>query len=95
MNTTPPECSGCQNETRCEDVYRRLGDSDAPPIAGKVVLAFIVPMLLFILALAASDRLLSGIVDARLSPIIGAMIATCLTLLYAVMVRRCLRRPFK
>jgi hypothetical protein len=95
MNTKPPECSGCQHENKCEDVYRCLGESDAPPIAGKIVLAFIVPMLLFVLALAASDHLLSSVVHARLSPIIGVIFATSLTLLYAVTVRRCLRRPGK
>lgn len=91
MSNTQPECDGCQHQDRCEDVYRRLGASDAPPVMGKILLAFVVPMLLFVLVLAGSEWMLSDILRSDLTPVIGAVLAALAVLLYAALMRR-LRR---
>jgi hypothetical protein len=88
MSNTQPECSGCQHQNRCEDLYRRIGHSHAPSVTGKVVLAFAVPMLLAVLVLAGSERLLRDLVRPELTPMIGVALTVITVLLYGWIVRR-------
>jgi len=48
-------CKSCQHQNTCEDVYRRLGHSQAPPVTSKVIIAFVLPLLTFIVVLALAD----------------------------------------
>lgn len=48
-------CKGCQQKNACEDAYRRLGHSNAPPVTTNVLVAFVAPLLTFVLALAAAQ----------------------------------------
>ena|GEM_PF-879336 len=49
-------CSQCPQKDGCKDVYRRLGQSDAPPVTGKVFWAFVAPIGLFTGLLIGFDR---------------------------------------
>ncbi len=49
-------CSQCPQKDSCREVYRRLGHSDAPPVAGKVFWAFVVPIGLFAVLVIGFDR---------------------------------------
>lgn len=51
-------CSNCEHKDRCKDAYRKLGKSKSPSVLSKVILAFLIPILIFIVALAAGDNLL-------------------------------------
>lgn len=43
-------CANCPQSERCGDMYRRLGHSDCEPVLGKVVVAFLIPLLSFIVS---------------------------------------------
>mgnify|MGYP003801798133 CR=1 FL=1 len=43
----------------CKEAYRKLGESKAPNVLTKVILAFLLPLILFILSIAAFERLLT------------------------------------
>ena len=58
--TQQHECQGCQNRNSCEDIYRRLGHSDVSPVAVKVCIAFILPLIAFVASLAFANRMLEG-----------------------------------
>lgn len=51
-------CSKCPQKDGCKEVYERLGHSDVPSVAGKVILAFLLPIVLFVGLLLVFDRLL-------------------------------------
>jgi hypothetical protein len=56
-------CSGCGQRSSCGSVYQKLGTARGPSVLGKSLIAFVLPIVLFLLALAASDRLLRGRIE--------------------------------
>jgi hypothetical protein len=55
---TNSDCSRCPHTDSCKAAYEALGKSTAPSVVGKVVLAFVVPMVVFIGVLVGLDALL-------------------------------------
>jgi TRAP-type uncharacterized transport system fused permease subunit len=58
-------CSQCPQRDGCRDVYRQLGQSDAPNVVGKVVWAFLLPIVLFIVLLVVLDKWLPELQDEK------------------------------
>ncbi len=73
--TQQHECQGCQHRNSCEDVYRRLGHSDMSPVAIKVCIAFIFPLIVFVVSLAMSEVILKNYMSAQGATLIGFVVA--------------------
>jgi len=58
-------CQQCGRRDDCQDVYQKLGGSKGPSLVSKVVVAFAVPLLFFIICLAVSERLLGETINAE------------------------------
>ena len=58
-------CQQCSQRHNCQDVYKRFGNSKGPSIVSKVVAAFLLPLLVFIISLAAFERILAETVSAE------------------------------
>ena len=54
-------CQGCPNRQSCEEVYRKMGESEGRKVTFSVVMAFLLPLVIFIAALAAGQILLKKI----------------------------------
>ncbi|MBN1788530.1 MAG: hypothetical protein JW806_09090 [Sedimentisphaerales bacterium] len=53
------QCDSCGQKDSCQEVYQRLGNSKSPPVTLKVIQAFLLPLVLFIITLAVAERLLA------------------------------------
>jgi hypothetical protein len=53
-------CQDCHQKDDCQEIYRRLGGSKCPPVFLKVIVAFLLPMVIFIISIAIFDRILTG-----------------------------------
>jgi len=53
-------CHTCKQNSDCRKVYGQLGGLEGPSVAAKVVLAFLLPLVVFVVSLAAFDRILAG-----------------------------------
>lgn len=58
-------CQECDQKHKCRDIYQQLGKSKGPSVAFKAVVAFLLPLLIFILSLAAFERILAGTTDIK------------------------------
>lgn len=58
-------CQQCGRRNDCQDVYQKLGGSKGPSLVSRVVVAFAVPLLFFIICLAVSERLLAETISAE------------------------------
>lgn len=54
------ECGSCGQKGRCKSIYYRLGHEEGPSVVSNVVVAFGVPILVFIIALTAVGQWLGG-----------------------------------
>jgi len=53
-------CQDCNQRRNCQDAYRQLGSNKSPSIISKVVVAFLLPIVVFIAALAVFEGILAG-----------------------------------
>ncbi|MBN2180926.1 MAG: hypothetical protein JW715_03355 [Sedimentisphaerales bacterium] len=49
-------CKDCYHKHDCQQVYRQLGHSTCPSVLRKVIVAFLLPLLVFIVSLVVLDR---------------------------------------
>ncbi len=57
-------CHTCKQKNDCRNVYRKLGNTESPPVTSKVILAFLLPLLVFIVSLGISERILTSVINA-------------------------------
>ena len=58
-------CQECGQRHECREVYQKLGNTKGPSVVLKAVVAFLLPILVFIGSLAASEKILSGIINSK------------------------------
>ena len=86
-------CSGCSQKDTCRQVYEKLGKAEGANVAPRAIVAFLVPIGVFIGSLAGSQRLLSGRFEEKTLILISFLLAVCMTLL-VVFIIRVIRSPF-
>ena len=74
-------CKSCNQKHDCRESYRRLGSVKGPSVVFKAVVAFLLPMAVFIVALAASEKILAGIITTKgLQTALGFVLALSVTI---------------
>jgi uncharacterized protein YqhQ len=87
-------CNRCHNKHDCQSIYQTLGRSNAPNVTLHVILAFIMPVLVFVFSLAVSDRILETIFENSLfKTVVGAVLALIVTFIYLFIVRLFYSKP--
>ena len=51
-------CSECNHKHDCKSIYEAMGHSRGPSVLGKVFAAFVIPIFVFILTIAAAETIL-------------------------------------
>ena len=81
-------CQDCHQKDECQEAYRRLGSSECPPVFYKTVVAFLMPMVVFIVFLAVFEKILSGGNYSQLShrtqTAIGFLMALVVTVVFMI-----------
>ena len=87
-------CQDCIQKHDCQRIYEQLGDSSGESVTLKVILAFLLPMIVFIVSLAVSDRALSvAIKTERLQTALNFLLALLVTFMF-VLITRVLNKLF-
>ncbi len=58
-------CSSCHQKNDCKSTYEKLGKVKGPSVAIRAIIAFLVPIGVFITALAAFERLFEKAIENR------------------------------
>lgn len=56
-------CERCSQRHDCREVYGKLGNAEGPSLALRAVVAFLMPILVFIVSLGVLEKVLGGITD--------------------------------
>jgi hypothetical protein len=87
-------CHTCKQKTGCQQVYRQLGDAEGPPVGAKVCLAFLVPLVVFIVSLGICERILNGqIKNVHILSVISLLLALLVTFTCILITRVVRRQP--
>ena len=80
-------CHNCIQEHQCQEAWRLLGGADSPGLTGKVVLAFLVPLTTFIVALAVCRLFLKNLGGKQLQTIITFLLALAAVFIYLLIIK--------
>jgi hypothetical protein len=58
-------CQECDQKHHCQDIYQQIGKAQGPSVASKAIVAFLLPILVFIVTLAVSEKILVRIIDIK------------------------------
>lgn len=87
-------CQSCGQQHRCHSIYYRLGHAEGPPVFLKVLLAFGIPLVVFIVTLAVAGTLLGGITASHAgSTLLSFVLALALTTLAVLGIWKTTQRP--
>jgi DMSO/TMAO reductase YedYZ heme-binding membrane subunit len=85
-------CQICPQKDDCRKVYRKLGNTKGPPVTAKVVLAFLLPLLIFIVSLGTSERILTKVIDTDYVLTAISLLLSLLVTFACIVLIRILRR---
>jgi hypothetical protein len=86
-------CDGCEQKDRCREVYAKLGQSTGPNVAFKAVLAFVVPIGVFVVVAALVQFLLKNkLENATLIVLIQLAIGLAAAGIVVFVIRRLIRK---
>jgi len=78
----------------CIDIYQQLGQTKGPSVAGKVFLAFVLPLLVFIISLMLAGYFLSVfVINDSIKTFFAFLTAVILTIVFVQLVRKFTRKP--
>lgn len=81
-------CKGCNQRPECQKVYEQFGNVKGSSIVVKVIVAFLLPLIVFIGCLAAFERILSNIVANRdLRTVFSFLLAVAVTLVCILIIK--------
>lgn len=58
-------CEGCDQSNKCQEISRKLGNVKGPSVALKVIVAFLLPLVVFIVSLAVFERVFANRIRRR------------------------------
>ena len=85
-------CEKCSQRNGCEKAYQRMADYQGPSVLGKVLTAFAVPLLSFILMAAVFQDLTAHLMSKTLSTALSFVLAVGTTALVIIIIQVINRR---
>lgn len=86
-------CEECKQKHDCQEIYKQLGDVKGPSVVVKVIVAFLLPLVVFIVTLAIFDKILSGFeMTADLQTVFSVTASLLITFICILIVRVINRR---
>ena len=80
-------CSGCGQKDTCRQAYEKMGNVDSPNVTVGVLVAFLVPIAVFIGSLAGFQQLFEGWLEEKTSTLLGFLAALSVTFVTILVIR--------
>jgi len=88
-------CERCSQRHDCREIYGKLGNAEGPSLTLTVVVAFLVPILVFIVSLGVLEKVLGWVTEGALRTAASLSGAVIVTLAWMLTVRAIGRRLAK
>jgi hypothetical protein len=93
--TEPGACDGCRQADTCKEAYRRLGSAQGPSVTREVLIAFLLPIAVFVAALGGFGLLLGHLVPAPYATPLALVLAVAVAAASLLLARALVRPPRK
>ena len=85
-------CRDCIQKHDCKRIYEQLGDSPGPSVTLKAILAFLLPLIVFIVSLAVFERVLAGAINNGRVQIALSLLLAMLATFVCMLITRVINR---
>ena len=86
-------CEDCKQKHDCRSVYRQLGDMKGPSVVVEVIVAFLLPLVVFIVSLAVFKEILAKAISTQhVQTALSLLLALLITFICILIVRVINRR---
>lgn len=87
-------CQSCEQKHNCQEIYQQLGKIECPSVIPKVLAAFLLPLVVFIAALAVFEGILAKSINTReLQTALNFLLALLVTCVFTLIIRAIKRTP--
>lgn len=80
-------CTGCGQKQTCRDLYEKIGRTTGPNVALSAMIAFLAPIIVFIVSLAGAEKLLESWFEGKLVTFLSFLSGLCVTFMFILVVR--------
>ena len=81
-------CQDCREKHDCRRIYEQLGDVEGPSVVIKVIVAFLLPLVVFIISLAAFQQIFAKAISSqRVQTAFSFLLALVVTFICILIVR--------
>ena len=81
-------CQECNQKHKCQEIYQQLGKAQGPSVVFKAVVAFLLPILIFIASLASFEGILVRTTDIKdLRIVLDFLLALSVTLAMVLIIK--------
>jgi hypothetical protein len=87
-------CQDCDQKHDCQEVYQQLGKTKGPSVVCKVVVAFLLPLMVFIASLAASEKILAGIINSKEAQTVLSFLLALAVTSVSILIIKAINRKF-
>ena len=78
-------CQGCDQKHDCQNVYQQLGNIKDSSVVSKVIVAFLLPLVVFIVSLGVFQEIFAkAIITEELRTVLSFLIALLITFIFVV-----------
>ena len=85
-------CQNCNQKNSCQEVFQQLGKAQSRSVVFGVIIAFFLPLVVFIASLAAFDRILAKTIDAKQFQTALSFLMALLTTFTCILITRVINR---
>ncbi|MBN1806975.1 MAG: SoxR reducing system RseC family protein [Sedimentisphaerales bacterium] len=73
-------CDNCTQKHNCGSIYRQMGNTQNPSIVSKIFIAFVLPLVVFIISLGIFEEIFGKKINSQnLQTILGLLLALLVT----------------
>ena len=85
-------CEDCNQKHDCQRIYEQLGDIKGPSVVIKVIVAFLLPLVVFIVSLAAFQEIFGNTISSQRMQTVLSLLPALLVTFVCILITRVINR---
>ncbi len=82
----PEFCDNCNQKHNCGSIYHQLGNIESPSVVVKVVIAFLLPLVVFIISLAAFQEIFTKTISSQRMQTVLSLVSALLVTFSCILI---------
>ena len=85
-------CEDCEQKHDCQRIYEQLGDVEGPSVVIKVIVAFLLPLVVFIVSLAVFQEIFAKAISSQHLQVAFSFLLALVVTFVCILIVRVIRK---